>query len=274
MKTIGLLVCLLTILLSGCGGGGGDGGIINPPVEPVKAPVTLNLSIPENILSQLPAQANTMMRATADNEAGLTIKVTVTGEGMYESTETFNYTPAATYSKQIFVVVGTNRTFKVDVFDTDGTTIILTGSNTANVTKDQPNSVKITLEPPKTGVDVGVIIHEINGPPKIRFTSVPAYGSFDNISGAVDNCAPKDCKVIVMIHAWIGWWVKPYNDRPYTMVKPDGTWECDYTTGGIDQTADEIRAYLVTSDYIYSDMPDDINDPKVLDMVSVTRTPE
>ena len=36
---------------------------------------------------------------------------------------------------------------------------------------------------------------------------------------------------------------------PLTSINPDGSWVCDVTTGGIDQTATEFAAYLIPEGY-------------------------
>lgn len=79
--------------------------------------------------------------------------------------------------------------------------------------------------------------------PGIEFTYVPPYCSFENLKGRVWNVNPDDYKVCVYIYAG-GWWTKPYWDNPDTFINDDGFWECDITTGGIDETATRIAAFL------------------------------
>src|SRR5262245_19181302 len=38
---------------------------------------------------------------------------------------------------------------------------------------------------------------------------------------------------------------KPYWSLPATLILADGTWTCDITTGGVDERATEIVAFLV-----------------------------
>ncbi len=87
------------------------------------------------------------------------------------------------------------------------------------------------------------------GNPAIRFTSVPLYGSFVDLKGEVLHVKPLDYKVVVYIFVNGGWWVKPYLDKPLTMIQLDGDWMSDVTTGGSDQNATEIRAYLIPDGY-------------------------
>jgi hypothetical protein len=55
--------------------------------------------------------------------------------------------------------------------------------------------------------------------------------------------------VAVYIRVNGGWWTKPYWDWPKTDIDRDKTWTCDITTGGIDEKADAIVAYLVPMNY-------------------------
>lgn len=87
------------------------------------------------------------------------------------------------------------------------------------------------------------------GDPVVEFTHVPFYGSFENLEGQVWHVWPEDYRVAVYINVDGGWWTKPYWDNPLTAVECGGNWIYDITTGGIDETAIEIAAYLVPVDY-------------------------
>lgn len=94
--------------------------------------------------------------------------------------------------------------------------------------------------------------------PQIFFTYVPPYGNWtDKLQGQVLNVNPADFKVAVYIylphlskypHAK-GWWTKPYWDFPLTPINADGTWSCSICTGGVDEYATNIVAYLVPNGY-------------------------
>lgn len=86
--------------------------------------------------------------------------------------------------------------------------------------------------------------------PAIEFTYVPPYGSFDNLRGRVACAEPTGFKILVYINVFGSWWTKPYWNNPATILQPDGTWVCDITTGGVDQKATRIAAYLVPNAYI------------------------
>src|SRR5207248_399428 len=85
--------------------------------------------------------------------------------------------------------------------------------------------------------------------PTLQFSSVPAWGSFDNLSGVVRGVRFGDFAVAVFIRAWIGWWNKPYWDAPKSGLALNGLFTTDVTTGGIDETASDITAYLVPVNY-------------------------
>lgn len=85
-------------------------------------------------------------------------------------------------------------------------------------------------------------------PPVIIFTNVPPYGSIEDLHGRVECVEPADYKVAVYIYV-SGWWTKPTFDNPLTTIQNDGTWTCDITTGGTDQLATKIAAFLVPNGY-------------------------
>jgi len=82
----------------------------------------------------------------------------------------------------------------------------------------------------------------------IEFTYVPPYGSFDDILGQARCVEPADYKVAVYIYV-SGWWTKPYWASPLTPIQSDGSWTADITTGGTDQLATKIAAFLVPNGY-------------------------
>jgi len=84
----------------------------------------------------------------------------------------------------------------------------------------------------------------------IEFTSVPPYGSFNNLQGKVHGVAPATNRIAVFIYVTgAGWFTKPSCGVPLTTIQPDGTWTADITTGGMDQNATRIAAYLVPAIY-------------------------
>lgn len=108
---------------------------------------------------------------------------------------------------------------------------------------------------------------------KILFTYVPTIGSTCNLKGKVVNVNPADYRVVVYIYVGGAWWIKPYWNNPITVIQSDGSWECDITTGGVDEQATKIRAYLIIVGYsppLYT-LPPDPPNPEIIDMVEVVR---
>jgi hypothetical protein len=84
----------------------------------------------------------------------------------------------------------------------------------------------------------------------IFFTSVPPYGSFNDLHGIVHGVNPANYRVAVFINVnGAGWFTKPTCAAPLTMIQPDGTWTADITTGGSDQDAIQIAAYVVPANF-------------------------
>jgi len=87
------------------------------------------------------------------------------------------------------------------------------------------------------------------GIPTLRFTYVPPYGSSDNLEGEELHVDPTTYKVVVYINVAGTWWVKPTFAQPLTPIQHDGSWITDITTGGVDETATQIAAFLVPDGY-------------------------
>jgi hypothetical protein len=67
-----------------------------------------------------------------------------------------------------------------------------------------------------------------------------------------EPCIPLDLTLIEshyrLAHLSL-WWIKPYANDHVTEINCDGTWGCDITTGGIDEHATEVAAFLVPLTY-------------------------
>lgn len=83
----------------------------------------------------------------------------------------------------------------------------------------------------------------------IEFTRVPAFGSFVNLTGVVRHVDPEKCRIAVYIRVDGGWWTKPYWDAPATPIEPDGTFSVNITTGGKDDQASDVAAFLIPAEY-------------------------
>ena len=60
---------------------------------------------------------------------------------------------------------------------------------------------------------------------------------------------PSEYVVVVYILVRGGWWTKPYWAWPSTEIAIDHTWRCDIITGGVDQEATKVAAFLVPKDF-------------------------
>jgi hypothetical protein len=114
--------------------------------------------------------------------------------------------------------------------------------------------------------------------PTIEFTSVPPYGSFVNLKGVVHHADPASVRVAVYIRVHGGWWNKPYWDAPATELASDGAFSVNIATGGNDEEATEIAAFLLPAELYPPGMRGDIELPeelsqKALAHASVTRSP-
>ena len=108
-------------------------------------------------------------------------------------------------------------------------------------------SISILAVPRATKLFLPLVTHR-HAAPSLEFTYVPPYGSFENLRGQVHGINPGDYKVAVYIYV-SGWWNKPTWDSPLTPIQSDGSWTCDITTGGSDQLATRIAAFLVPNGY-------------------------
>jgi len=83
------------------------------------------------------------------------------------------------------------------------------------------------------------------GAASVEFTFVPAYGSFDDLQGQVQHVIPAGYQIAAYINVDGEWWIKPYDDERTTAINCDGTFTIDITTGGIDEEATSIVAYVI-----------------------------
>jgi hypothetical protein len=102
----------------------------------------------------------------------------------------------------------------------------------------------------ENGVTVfdGILMTEVIGEPTIIFTEVPQYGVGGYLKGKVTGVSPSLYRVAVYIHV-NGWWTKPFWNNPLTTINSDGTFVCNIDTGGWDQNASQVVAFVVPKDY-------------------------
>ncbi len=84
--------------------------------------------------------------------------------------------------------------------------------------------------------------------PSVQFTFVPEWGTMGLLHGKVYNTTINDHGVAVYIfveEANGGWWTKPTASNPVTPIQPDSSFITSFITGGLDQFATRIIAFLV-----------------------------
>ena len=87
--------------------------------------------------------------------------------------------------------------------------------------------------------------------PELIITELPPIGSTNKLKGVALDLDPDHYRVAVYIYVQEanGWWIKPYNSNPLTVIRPSGDWACKIATGGMDAQAVRIAAFLVPADY-------------------------
>lgn len=80
--------------------------------------------------------------------------------------------------------------------------------------------------------------------PVLRITTLPAYGTTEDITGTVSGVTISSQTVALYVFT-SGWWTKPTFLNPTVPVGSDGTWTGDITTGGNDLYATKIAAFLL-----------------------------
>lgn len=98
------------------------------------------------------------------------------------------------------------------------------------------------------------------GDPQIEIIQAPAWGSSGLLQGRVLHVNPCDYAVAVYIYVEEagGWWTKPTFVDPLTSINNQGEWAANVVTGGTDETAQKIAAFLVpkkTDAYLLGGVP-------------------
>lgn len=86
--------------------------------------------------------------------------------------------------------------------------------------------------------------------PKLTIRNASHIGAANGrASGKVSGVNFKKYGVVVVIKVRGEYWGKPYWDQPITKISSSGNWSCDITTGGVDEEATEVLAFLVLKSY-------------------------
>jgi hypothetical protein len=85
--------------------------------------------------------------------------------------------------------------------------------------------------------------------PPIEITSVPTYGSQENLGGHTTVSDPAAYHVATYLFLeGLGWWSKPTFASPCTPISPSGGFTVDVTTGGMDHLAHRYAVFLLPLD--------------------------
>jgi cysteine-rich repeat protein len=84
----------------------------------------------------------------------------------------------------------------------------------------------------------------------IKITNVePADVYYRQAYGVVNCYDPNLYAVALYIKVRGGWWTKPYWAWPVTSINSDGSWKNFIKTGGVDEEATDLCAFLIPADY-------------------------
>ena len=85
----------------------------------------------------------------------------------------------------------------------------------------------------------------------VQFTMVPDWAGTSLLRGQVHNITLNDHNLAVYIYIEEagGWWSKPTSAAPLTPIQADSTFSTNIVTGGLDQYATQIIAFLIPSSF-------------------------
>lgn len=260
-KSLLYLLGIIALLAVGCGGG-------STTCQRPKVPVRIQAKV-ERVQGLNLADSRKAQGRSVGEIVSVWLTSPVEQRLAYDSS---TYTAGGV----VTIEVGQNIRFRVEAKRADGVTLYA-GEAVASVTiEDRFKEIAVTLLPVPGSVDVSANVHEVTGPPTIRLTHIPPRFSYENLEGVVENINPALVAVAVYIEVDGRWWTKPYWTEPKTPVRGNGTWTCDITTGGYDESATKIRAYLIRKQYEpplapQQGLPPDPPTSDVLAMVEVVR---
>ncbi len=126
------------------------------------------------------------------------------------------------------------------------------------------------------------LLCQLSEPPRIFFTFVPPLGSFRDVEGLASlinaPCDTQSLRVALYIHVpgfRPDFICKPTEAMPLTPINESGGWRADYTTGGRDEEATQLIAFLVSSNFsgpCFTNVLPALDDDRVFASVIVNRT--
>ena len=87
--------------------------------------------------------------------------------------------------------------------------------------------------------------------PSVEFTFLPDWGNTSLLRGKVHNTSLADHGIAVYIYIEEagGWWVKPTSSDPVSNILADSAFSTNIVTGGIDQYATQVIAFLIPKSF-------------------------
>jgi glucan 1,3-beta-glucosidase len=118
---------------------------------------------------------------------------------------------------------------------------------------EEDETLKVVLSQPQNAIisiaETTITLANDDQPLAMVLDYVPKIGEFSDLTGRCYGLDPTQYKIAVYIKVNGSWWLKPYFEWPYTPIGRDGKWTCDITTGGVDETATDVAAFLIGKDY-------------------------
>ncbi len=148
-------------------------------------------------------------------------------------------------------VSGQNLTFLLTATDPEENSVthwasglpegaVLENNGAFNWTPDREGTYEIYVSADDGTTYDSQKVNIIVGPkPEFAEVNIPPCGTDKNVIGRVENIQNVlDYRIVCYIFiSGSGWWVKPYADERKIPIRPDGSFEVDITTGGIDELA-------------------------------------
>jgi len=238
-----LTLLLAAVWLIGCGGSGGDSP--DHPGRYVRVgdgKGMLHLVVPQ------------WTRGFVDDIAWITVEIF---HGTPDPYGPYEFSPTAGAELVVEgLQAGSQVSIEVKAYDAAGT-LIGHGMTDEFTVQAGTQDVELRVDPLPTTLNIHVKFGKY---PEVTIESArPPTGDQPALfldvaqpctaAGRAVNITPADHAVAVYIHVpGYGWVNKPYWAWPLTPISSDGTWRTTTCTGGHDEDADEVRAFLVRKD--------------------------
>lgn len=109
------------------------------------------------------------------------------------------------------------------------------------------HKITVTATDSRNKTSSKIINISVLGPPAIKIDSVGNIGDMVASASGTSTGVGVDsehCVVVVYINVRGRFWIKPTYLNPLTVIEADGSWTCNIRTGGEDEIATEVWAFL------------------------------